>query len=730
MQPGMVTRSQSGAEGTGAESRSDKSAGTSSGKNPPKEFRVAALVKNNAQAKGRHNPAAQASGINNPPAVITDHPEFGAPRQDAGRMVSLDQDQVQEIVRVEATPIAFRIVTQTLGEELPATQVAIREDITAAVTDLWNEIPQMIEEKLKAARVVWEQEMQKNISKLEQEHSSSRSRLLSKIDTLDGEVTMLKAEVNDLQSAQAAGNQGRTQVPGDHKLTRSKKKSSKSKFKKAETSEEEKSSSGSDHGGDSSDSSDSSSSSRSYGKKDKRKKTFAERNPRNQRFRKVLSYKKYRLEKRSTKRSGSVRKRVSTWTKRMSTSVAKFSGKDPISVLKFLATFKIAADNNGIPEGGACLVLRNFLEGRALVAFDASLQVDAVTTDAVGIKTWPDAVHWMLTTYAKDIYIQKAVQEIRALRQLDNETEYDFGHRVLTLFSRILGVYKQEDQIMAFIDGLPDIVSAGVIRDRNTNPECYETLQAVLELADSHGVAERARKPLRPMVKRAPFRASRRALFVGEQPSTVPSSSTGRTSTTSADQTREPVLAVEEDHAEHFSFPTTPTTYSYEPTEDSRNYVSHQTIEDVTEEDSYQTAATALPIVSNHNPRLERYAQPNRPGWIDRQHTPQILQRRPLYRNVETDPDHRSCFLCANATHYVMDCPMISDSMRNEARRNLAEATPQQRKHLPRWTFALAGIPYPQATVPQRSQNPTTATATPQPSGNNVRETQEKGQGA
>ena len=133
-----MTRSQSGAEGTGAESRSDKFAGTSSGRKPPKGFGVAALVKNNVEAKGRQNPVGQASGSNTPPAVITFHPEFGAPRQDAGTMMWLDQDQVREMIRVEATPIAFCIVTQTLGEELPATQVAIREDITAAVTNAWN----------------------------------------------------------------------------------------------------------------------------------------------------------------------------------------------------------------------------------------------------------------------------------------------------------------------------------------------------------------------------------------------------------------------------------------------------------------------------------------------------------------------------------------------------------------------------------------------------------------
>ena len=76
----------------------------------------------------------------------------------------------------------------------------------------------------------------------------------------------------------------------------------------------------------------------------------------------------------------------------MATSVQKFEGSEPISVLRFLARFKVTANNNGISEGGARLVLRNLLEGKAAAAYDASLWVDAIGEDAMGIQIWPEWV--------------------------------------------------------------------------------------------------------------------------------------------------------------------------------------------------------------------------------------------------------------------------------------------------------------------------------------------------
>ena len=53
----------------------------------------------------------------------------------------------------------------------------------------------------------------------------------------------------------------------------------------------------------------------------------------------------------------------------MGTSIPnKFNGSDPIIVLKFLAQFKNAADQNTFPEGGAKLVLPSFLSGKAALA--------------------------------------------------------------------------------------------------------------------------------------------------------------------------------------------------------------------------------------------------------------------------------------------------------------------------------------------------------------------------
>ena len=85
--------------------------------------------------------------------------------------------------------------------------------------------------------------------------------------------------------------------------------------------------------------------------------------------------------------------------------------------------------------------------------------------------------------------------KIRDLRQHEGETEYDFGHSVLTADSRIPGVFSQAAQVVTFIEGLSEAVSAGGTRDRQVSPQTYETFHAVMELTNSHGIVERARFP-------------------------------------------------------------------------------------------------------------------------------------------------------------------------------------------------------------------------------------------
>ena len=560
-----------------------------------------------------------------------------------------------------------------------------------ANAELPKQVSEVIDQVMETQKVKWEVPnslTRSALVTLQDRVDDNSGHLIAKIDNLEKELEAMKAEVATCKSNQVIGGQP---ISGSDSETRKLKREKRRRRRKRKSSRERSSDSSSDD--DSPSSSSSSDSDRGSRRRRALRKTLTELNPSNRRFARVLSYKNYRLHDRNSSERGKIRRRVASWTKRMTTSVGKFSGADPISVLQFLAKFKIAADNNGIPEGGAKLVLRNFLTGRAAEAYDASLYVDALGMETMGIQHWPDAVHWLLQTYAKDSHIRDVVTRIRDLKQKDQETEYDFGHRVLATYSRIPGVYTQADQVVTFIEGLHEAVSAGVNRDRQVAPNSYETIHSVMDLANSHGIVERARSA--QLGKLKPIR--RNVMLV--EPDNPTNSSGHSTSVASGYADHPAALAIE--NQESLSMPSTPSFSTYTPSE--RTPTSH-----VTTDIGSASQAAALAIVPNRNPRLADDAQPYRPGWIDRRPRQPTMLRNPQSENYPQvgTTDQRRCFFCASLSHYVPDCPFVTEAVRIEARRNLMEATPAQRALLPNWTFTVAGVPNPRNENYGNNPNP------------------------
>ena len=242
---------------------------------------------------------------------------------------------------------------------------------------------------------------------------------------------------------------------------------------------------------------------------------------------------------------------------------------------------------------------------------------------------------------------------------------------MLSAYSRIPGVYTQDDQIVTFTEGLHDAVSAGVTCDRQLSPYKYETPHYLMELVHSHGTVERARRPNfwkdKTIVKRT--------LLV--EPGT------GLDATVTGD---EAALAIEGGHTH--SPPSTPSYTMYLLSEETPAHA-------VPSNNTDSTASAALPIFLNRNPRLHADAQPYRPGWVDRGVKYATVLKNPQHGNkaLTSGNANRSCFVCASRSHYVPDCPFVNETVRLEARRNLMEATPAERALLPRWTYQFAGIP-------------------------------------
>ena len=608
---------------------------------------------------------------------------------------SADFHKICARVLTEIQPVCSRMVNDQLEEFM----VDMRGYISCQIADanISQQVVSHVSEALEQRKAQWEipTSLTRTAVQAYQERvDETTGRLLFKIDNLEKELSTVKTELASYKNRPPTGDLSPPN-PDTRSRDRDRKRVSRNRGSSR------RSSSGSSSDGSNSCGYSSSDSEKEKSRRRALRKTLTELNPSNRMFAKVLSYKNYRLYKRNPSESGRVRRKVSSWTKRMATTVGKFNGSDPISVIQFLAKFKVAADNNGIPEGGAKLVLRNFLSGRAAEAFDASLYVDAIGIDTVGIQTWSDAVHWLLQTFAKDTYIRDVVHKLRGLQQKEQETENDFGHRVLSAYSRIPGVYTQDDQIVTFIEGLHEAVSAGVTRDRQISPYRYDTLHSVMELAHSHGTAERARGPN----NRKDKPIAKRTLLV--EPSLESTGSSATPYGGSAHSGEVAALAME---GSNFSPPSTPSYATYFSSEANP-------AEAVPDDHNRPTSdpSAALPIFPNRNPRLPADAQPYRPGWVDRGVKYPTVLKNPTHGNnnsTASGTDQRSCFVCASRSHYVPQCPFVTETVRMEARRNLMEATPAQRALLPRWTFAMAGIPTsnqePSAPPPLQ---PSTATA-------------------
>ncbi len=86
------------------------------------------------------------------------------------------------------------------------------------------------------------------------------------------------------------------------------------------------------------------------------------------------------------------------------------TGREPIRRLQFLSTFVRQLNNNALSEGAALKIWPHFLADDALEAFRTQAEDG---DDALGgFSTWPEAVQWVLQTYARDKYLEEAVAEV------------------------------------------------------------------------------------------------------------------------------------------------------------------------------------------------------------------------------------------------------------------------------------------------------------------------------
>jgi len=101
------------------------------------------------------------------------------------------------------------------------------------------------------------------------------------------------------------------------------------------------------------------------------------------------------------------------------------------------------------------------LAGNANMAFSGALN-STLGRKRYAVRTYGDAVNWLLLKYATHATMANAYQDISTIKQQDNETPTAFGHRVETQCDLLNGLFNIQDDKDVVITGLSDLVQAHV----------------------------------------------------------------------------------------------------------------------------------------------------------------------------------------------------------------------------------------------------------------------------
>jgi len=99
--------------------------------------------------------------------------------------------------------------------------------------------------------------------------------------------------------------------------------------------------------------------------------------------------------------------------------------------------------------------------GNAKIAFSGALH-STLGCKRYAIRTYGDAVNWLISKYATHATMANAFQDIITMKQRDNEAPTAFGHRVETQCDLLNGLSDIQDVMDVFITGLSDLVQAHV----------------------------------------------------------------------------------------------------------------------------------------------------------------------------------------------------------------------------------------------------------------------------
>jgi hypothetical protein len=171
-------------------------------------------------------------------------------------------------------------------------------------------------------------------------------------------------------------------------------------------------------------------------------------------YRRLLSYRTYRLVNKSKRFDPTVTAKLPSYAKRMKHSFEeKFDGTEPIAVLDFLFSFEETADHNRVSEGAATRLMPYFLKGAPREGYRSYLKEVSASKPL-----YPYMVQFLLETYAGDDELAKPYHMAVTARQRDNEDERAFALRLRRTAASAGNVFDEATLKSIYVDGLAEYV--------------------------------------------------------------------------------------------------------------------------------------------------------------------------------------------------------------------------------------------------------------------------------
>ncbi|GAB0498077.1 hypothetical protein MMPV_009418 [Pyropia vietnamensis] len=135
-----------------------------------------------------------------------------------------------------------------------------------------------------------------------------------------------------------------------------------------------------------------------------------------------------------------------------------FSGKEPLRIFAWLRKFVKASNDNDVSEGMALYAAPHFMTGDAEVRYTRVLPDSAGTARGAKVDSYPEAINWLLSTYAEPHTLALAQETFsRAAKEPDEPVEA-FASRLRALSELCGNIHSEGTMKQQLIQGLPEYV--------------------------------------------------------------------------------------------------------------------------------------------------------------------------------------------------------------------------------------------------------------------------------